>query len=208
LWSDARVRTDQRVDLVTAQLTALDQRRGHPLDCLPVLTRQPFGCALDASEHPATGGVEVSHDIEKVCSPDGLPAFYTLLARVSGLLDLVVREGSTAWPIFLLCGRAQGSLPASTATMSFFILLAPSCDGPRSTSVCASVFRHTADSSFRLWLRPNELGLAAALDHFARMPPAESLPTPKNFLAKTSFTQRLPLYRTEPFLDRFLSEGA
>ena len=33
-------------------------------------------------------------------------------------------------------------------------------------------------------------------------------PGTKNFFAKTSFTQRLPLYGTEPFLDRFLSEGA
>jgi hypothetical protein len=33
-------------------------------------------------------------------------------------------------------------------------------------------------------------------------------PDTKNFFAKTSFTQRLPLYGTEPFLDRFLSKGA
>jgi hypothetical protein len=38
--------------------------------------------------------------------------------------------------------------------------------------------------------------------------PAESLPAPKNFFAKTSFTQRLPPLWAEPFLDRFLSEGA
>src|SRR5215470_17761376 len=30
----------------------------------------------------------------------------------------------------------------------------------------------------------------------------------KIFFAKASFTQRLPLYGTEPFLDRFLGEGA
>ena len=32
-------------------------------------------------------------------------------------------------------------------------------------------------------------------------------PDTKNFLAKASFTQRLPLYGTEPFLNRFLGEG-
>ena len=42
----------------------------------------------------------------------------------------------------------------------------------------------------------------------ASLPPAESLPAPKNFFAKTSFTQRLPPLWAEPFLDRFLSEGA
>src|SRR5215467_11976387 len=43
----------------------------------------------------------------------------------------------------------------------------------------------------------------------ASAPPAESLPAPKTFFAKTSFTQRLPPFRREkPFLDRFLGEGS
>ena len=37
---------------------------------------------------------------------------------------------------------------------------------------------------------------------------AESSPGTKNFFAKTSFTQRLPPLWAEPFLDRFLGEGA
>src|SRR5262249_34494821 len=37
---------------------------------------------------------------------------------------------------------------------------------------------------------------------------AESSPTPENFFAKTPFTERLPPLWAEPFLDRFLSEGA
>ena len=37
--------------------------------------------------------------------------------------------------------------------------------------------------------------------------PAESLPAPKNFFAKTSSHKGYPLYGTESFLDRFLSEG-
>jgi hypothetical protein len=49
----------------------------------------------------------------------------------------------------------------------------------------------------------------AALPYvLALAPTAESLPAPKFFFAKTSFTQRLPPLWAEPFLDRFLSEGA
>src|SRR5215831_15119374 len=46
-----------------------------------------------------------------------------------------------------------------------------------------------------------------ASSKFERAPRAESLPAPKFFFAKASFTQRLPLYGTEPFLDRFWERG-
>src|SRR6516165_6156600 len=59
--------------------------------------------------------------------------------------------------------------------------------------------------------RPTASGARPSVECFRRTdasaPPAESLPAPKNFFAKASLTQRLPLYGTEPFLDRFLSEG-
>ena len=54
--------------------------------------------------------------------------------------------------------------------------------------------------------KPSESEVASS--KFERAPRAESLPAPKFFFAKMSFTQRLPLYGTEPFLNRFLSEGA
>src|SRR5215469_10381301 len=61
----------------------------------------------------------------------------------------------------------------------------------------------------RMFSRPTKAKRSeVASSKFERAPRAESLPAPKNFFAKTSFTQRLPLYGTEPFLDRFLSEGA
>jgi hypothetical protein len=42
----------------------------------------------------------------------------------------------------------------------------------------------------------------------ALAPTAESLPAPKIFFAKTLSHKGYPLYGTEPFLDRLLSEGA
>src|SRR5262249_50672193 len=56
-------------------------------------------------------------------------------------------------------------------------------------------------------------GVRPSLECFRRTdasaPPAESLPTPKNiFLQKRLSHKGYPLYRTEPFLDMFLSEGA
>src|SRR5262249_28509566 len=44
---------DQRVDLVAAQLTALAQRHGHPLDGVPVATHQSLRLPLDGSHHAA-----------------------------------------------------------------------------------------------------------------------------------------------------------
>src|SRR6516165_360347 len=67
------------------------------------------------------------------------------------------------------------------------------------------------DPAQRLTQRSTASGVRPSVECFRRTdasaPPAESLPAPKNFFAKASLTQRLPLYGTEPFLDRFLSEG-
>src|SRR6516225_9497790 len=61
----------------------------------------------------------------------------------------------------------------------------------------------------RMFSRPTKTKRSeVASSKFERAPRAECLPAPKNFFAKTSFTQRLPPLWAEPFLDRFLSEGA
>src|SRR5262244_3535018 len=61
----------------------------------------------------------------------------------------------------------------------------------------------------RMFSRPTKAKRSeVASSKFERAPRAESLPAPKNFFAKTSFTQRLPPFmRAEPFLGKFLGEG-
>src|SRR5262249_41959748 len=60
--------------------------------------------------------------------------------------------------------------------------------------------------------RSTASGVRPSLECFRRTdasaPPAESLPAPKIFLQKRLSHKGYPLYGTEPFLDRFLSEGA
>src|SRR5262249_58466327 len=59
------------------------QRRGHPLDRLPVLTHQPLGLAPSGSHHTATAGVKLAHGIEQVPPPAGVPQLCALLGRIS-----------------------------------------------------------------------------------------------------------------------------
>jgi len=53
---------DQRLDLGTGQLTALDQRLRHPLDCLPVLAHQTLGSANShSSEQMEVAALQLRH---------------------------------------------------------------------------------------------------------------------------------------------------
>src|SRR5262245_63259047 len=61
----------------------------------------------------------------------------------------------------------------------------------------------------RMFSRPTKAKRSeVASSKFERAPRAESLPAPKNFLQKRLSHKGYPLYGTEPFLDKFLSEGA
>src|SRR5262245_1615948 len=67
---------DQRVDLVAAQLTALAQRHGHPLDGVPVATHQSLRLPLDGSHHAAAAprGCRAAEQRDEGAPPHGHPS--------------------------------------------------------------------------------------------------------------------------------------
>src|SRR5262245_54624291 len=95
-----------------------------------------------------------------------------------------------------------GSDSADTGSAPTF----PARRGPRNS--CAPTPTPSTGRRHRPVISSLDAPVAGTVNADASAPPAESLPAPKSFLQKRPSHKGYPLYGTEPFLDRFLSEGA